>query len=138
MAVGRQPSRPVAHGPVVLGVVRKLHIAALSETCCPPHPAHILSCGPGVQALRLAMLEGPHALYKVGARVEERGLRPLLQDGRGRAALHDDRRGQMLDPFCAAQCAHGCGVIALKAWEVYALSPPGLPQDTTTSSLSGA
>ena len=62
MAVPMQHIRPVAHLPLVLGVVRKLNIAALIETFCPPHPAHVLSCGRGVEALLLAILAGPHAL----------------------------------------------------------------------------
>src|SRR5262249_46328171 len=40
----------------------------------PPHPAHGLSCGRGVEALVLAILDGHHALYKVGKRLEERGM----------------------------------------------------------------
>ena len=64
MAVIIQQIRPVAHLPLVLGVVRKLNVAALIDTFCPPHPAHILSCGRGVAALLLAMLDGHHALYK--------------------------------------------------------------------------
>jgi hypothetical protein len=43
MAVTIQHIRPVAHLPLVLGVVRKLNIAALIDTFCPPHPAHVLS-----------------------------------------------------------------------------------------------
>ena len=54
--------RPVAHFPLVLGVVRKRHVAARIDTCCPPPPAHVLSCGRGVEALVLAMLAGHHAL----------------------------------------------------------------------------
>ena len=46
-------------------------MAALIDTLCPPHPAHVLSCGRGVEALVLAILDGHHALYKVGARLEE-------------------------------------------------------------------
>src|SRR5215831_17272246 len=79
MAVTIQQISPVAHLPLVLGVVRKLNVAALIDTFCPPHPAHVLSCGRGVEALLLAILDGHHALYKVGARLEERGLLPLLQ-----------------------------------------------------------
>ena len=55
---------------------RKLKVAALIDTFGPPHPAHILSCGRGVEALLLAILDGHHALYKVGARLEERGMLP--------------------------------------------------------------
>ena len=66
--------RPVAHLPLVLGVVRKRNVAALIDTFCPPHPAHVLSCGRGVEALLLAILDGHHALYKVGARLEEHGM----------------------------------------------------------------
>ena len=62
MAMAMQQMRPVAHLPLVLGVVRKLNVAALIETFCPPHPAPILSCGRGVEALLLAILDGPHAL----------------------------------------------------------------------------
>ena len=92
-----QQIQPVAHLPLVLGVVRKLNVAALIDTLCPLHPAHILSCGRGVEALLLAMLDGHHALYQVGARLEERGMLPLLQDGLGRVSLNDYRLGQMLD-----------------------------------------
>ena len=81
MAISIQQISPVAHLPLVLGVIRKLNVAALIDTFCPPHPAHILSCGRGVEALLLAILDGHHALYKVGARLEERGMVPLLQPG---------------------------------------------------------
>jgi Domain of unknown function (DUF4277) len=91
MAVAIHQIRPVAHLPLVLGVVRKLQVAALIDTFCPPHPAHVLSCGRGVEALLLAILDGHHALYKVGARLEERGMLPLLQDGLRRTSLNDYR-----------------------------------------------
>ena len=129
---------PAAHLPLVLGVVRKLNVAALIDTFCPPHPAHVLSCGRGVEALLLAILDGHHALYKVGARLEERGMLPLLQDGLRRASLNDDRLGQMLDALFAAQLNRVFGTIALNALEVYALSTPWLHQETTTISLYGA
>jgi hypothetical protein len=41
--------------------------------------------------LVLAILDGQHALSKVGKRLEERGMGTLLQPGRTRAALHDYR-----------------------------------------------
>ena len=62
MAVARHQISPVAHLPLVLGVVRKLNVAALIDTLCPPHAAHGLSGGRGVEALLLAMLDGHHAL----------------------------------------------------------------------------
>src|SRR5262244_3651915 len=138
MAMAIQQISPVAHLPLVLGVVRKLNVAALIDTFCPPHPAHVLSCGRGVEALLLAMLDGHHALYKVGARLEERGMVPLLQPGLTRASLHDDRLGQILEALFAAQLNGVFGAIALNALEVYALSTPWLHQDTTTMSLYGA
>src|SRR5499426_1749095 len=138
MAVTIQHIRPVAHLPLVLGGVRKRNIAALIDTFCPPHPAHVLSCGRGVEALLLAMLDGPHALYKVGARLEERGMLPLLQPGLTRASLHDYRLGQILDGLFAANLNRVFGAIALNALEVYALSTPWLHQDTTTITLYGA
>src|SRR5437879_6390163 len=138
MAVAIHQISPVAHLPLVLGVVRKLNVAALIETFCPPHPAHVLSCGRGVEALLLAILDGHHALYKVGARLEERGMLPLLQAGMGRASLNDYRLGQILDTLCAANLNRVFGAIALNALEVYALSTPWLHQDTTTITLYGA
>jgi hypothetical protein len=62
MAMAMQQISPVAHLPLVLGVVRTLNVAALIDTFCPPHPAHLLSWGRGVTALLLAMLDGHHAL----------------------------------------------------------------------------
>jgi transposase len=138
MAITIQQISPVAHLPLVLGVVRKLNVATLIDTFCPPHPAHVLSCGRGVEALLLAILDGHHALYKVGARLEERGLLPLLQPGLARASLHDYRLGQILEALFAANLNRVFGAIALKALEVYAISTPWLHQDTTTLTLYGA
>src|SRR5215831_16441855 len=137
MAVTIQQISPVAHLPLVLGVVRKLNVAALIDTFCPPHPAHVLSCGRGVEALLLAILDGHHALYKVGARLEGRGMIPLLQPGLTRASLHDDRLGQILETLFAANLNRVFGAIALNALEVYAVPPPWLHQDTTTITLYG-
>jgi len=68
----------------------------------PLHPAHVLSCGRGVEALVLAILDGDHALYKGGRRLEERGMMTLLQPGLTRASLHDYRLGHILDALFAA------------------------------------
>jgi transposase len=138
MAVTIQQISPVAHLPLVLGVIRKLNVAALIDTFCPPHPAHVLSCGRGVEALLLAILDGHHALYKVGARLEERGMLPLLQDGLERASLNDYRLGQILEALFAAHLNRVFGAIALNALEVYARLTPWLHQDTTTITLYGA
>jgi Domain of unknown function (DUF4277) len=118
MAMAMQQMRPVAPLPLVLGVVRKRNVAALLETFCPPHPAHLLSWGRGVEALLLAMLDGHQALSKVGARWEERGMRPVLQDGRGRVSRNDDRLGQMLAALCGAHLHRVFGAIALHALDV--------------------
>src|SRR5499425_2972066 len=138
MVVAIQQISPVAHLPLVLGVIRKLNVAALIDPFCPPHPAHVLSCGRGVEALLLAILDGHQALSKVGARLEERGMVPLLQPGRQRASLHAYRLGQLLDALFAAHLNRVFGAIALHALEVYALSTPWLHQDTTTLTLYGA
>jgi transposase len=128
---------PVAHLPLVLGVVRKLQVAALIDTFCPPHPANVLSCGRGVEALLLAILDGHHTLYKVGARLAERGMWPLLQPRLTSTALHDYRLGQILDALFAANLNRVFGAVALNALEVYAIPTPWLHQDTTTIPLYG-
>src|SRR6266566_4242432 len=138
MAIAIHQISPVAHLPLVLGVIRKLNVAALIATFCPPHPAHVLSCGRGVEALLLAILDGHHSLYKVGRRLEERGMLPLLQPGLNRTSLHDYRLGQILDTLFAAQLNRVFGAIALNALEVYAVPTPWLYQDTTTITLYGA
>jgi len=79
MAVSVQHIHPVAHLPLVLGVLRRLEVATIVDHLLPPHPAHVLSSGRGVAALVLAMLDGDHALYKVGQRLEDRGMLSLLQ-----------------------------------------------------------
>ena len=86
----------------------------------------------------LAILDGHHALYKVGSRLEERGMVPLLQSGLDRPALHDYRLGQILDALFAANLNRVFGAVALRALAVYALSTPWLHQDTTTLPLYGA
>jgi uncharacterized protein DUF4277 len=138
MAIAIHQISPVAHLPLVLGVVRKFNIAALIDTFCPPHPAHVLSCGRGVEALLLAILDGHHALYKVGARLEERGMVALLQPGLTRASLHDYRLGQILETLFAANLNRVFGASALNALEVYAVPTPWRHQDTTTITLYGA
>jgi hypothetical protein len=137
-AIAIQQISPVAHWPLVLGVVRQLTVAALLATFCPPHPAQVLSGGRGVEALLLAMRDGHHALYKVGARLEERGMLPLLPPGLQSASVHDRRWGQVLDALFAVPLNRGCGALALKALAVYAISTPWLHQATTPSTRYGA
>jgi hypothetical protein len=83
----------------------------------------------------LAILDGDHALYKVGQRLEERGMVALLQPGLTRASLHDYRLGHILDALFAANLNTVFGAVALKALEVYAIPTPWLHQDTTTLGL---
>jgi transposase len=138
MAIAVQQIHPVAHWPLVLGVLRRLEVATVVDHLIPLHPAHVLSCGRGVEALVLAILDGDHALYKVGRRLEERGMVTLLQPGLTRASLNDARLGHILDALFAANLNRVFGAIALKALEAYAISTPWLHQDTTTSALDGA
>ena len=138
MAITVQQIEPVAHLPLILGVLRRLEVATLIDQLIPPHPAHGLSCGRGVEALVLAILDGHHALYKVGKRLEERGMIPLLQPGLTRTALNDYRLGHILDALFAANLNQVFSVVALKALAVYAIPTPWLHQDTTTIALYGA
>jgi transposase len=88
--------------------------------------------------LVLAILDGHHALYKVGQRLEERGMVALLQPGLTRTSLHDYRLGHILDALFATNLNKVLSAIALKALEVYAIPTPWLHQDTTTIALYGA
>jgi transposase len=138
MAVSIRRLAPVAHLPLVLGVLRKLEVAQLLDTMIPPNPAHVLSSGRGVEALVLAILDGHHALYKVGRRLDERGRFPLLQPGLAVTSVHDARLGQILDALFAANLNQVFGVMALKTLETSAIATPWIHQDTTTISLYGA
>lgn len=133
-----QQIHPGAHLPLILGVLRRLEVATMMDQLIPPHPAHVLATGRGVAALGLAILDGTHALDKVGQRLEERGMIPLLPPGLTRAALHDDRLGHIRDALVAANLNRVLSVVALKALEVYGLPTPWLHQDTTTIALYGA
>src|SRR6516164_4394017 len=124
MAIAVQQIGPIAHVPLVLGVLRRLEVAAVVDGRIPPHPAHVLSAGRGVEALVLAILDGDHALYKVGKRLEERGIVSLLQPGLTRASLNDYRLGHVLDALFAANLNGVFGTVALKALEVYAIPTP--------------
>jgi hypothetical protein len=138
MAMTVSEVTPVAHLPVVLGVLRKLDIAMRIDAMVPPHPANVLSCGRGVEAFVLAMLDGDHARYKVGTRLNERGMLPLLQDGFAPESLNDYRRGQILEALFAANLHRLFGAVALTALAVYAIPTPWLQQDTTPLPLYGA
>jgi transposase len=138
MAIAVQTIHPVAHLPLVLGVLRHLEVATVIDRLIPPHPAHGLSCGRGAAAMVLAILDGHHALYKVGKRLEERGMVALLQPGLTRAALNDYRLGHILDALFAANLNRVFSALVLQALEVYAIPTPWLHQDTTTLVLYGA
>jgi len=138
MAITVQQIHPVGHLPLVLGVLRRLEVATVIDRLIPPHPAHVLSCGRGVEALVLAILDGDHALYKVGRRLEERGMMALLQPGLTRASLHDYRLGHILDALFGANLNRVFSALALKALAVYSIPTPWLHQDTTTIVLYGA
>src|SRR5256712_9871109 len=138
MTIAVQQMHPIAHLPLVLGVLRRREVATGIDRLIPPHPAHGLSCGRGVEALVLAILDGHHALYKVGRRLEERGMLALLQPGLTRASLNDYRLGHVLDALFAANLNTVFSAVALKALEVYAIPTPWLHQDTTTIVLYGA
>ena len=124
MAIAIRDIAPVAHLPLILGLLRKLDVAQLIDTMIPPHPEHVLSCGRGVEALVLAIFDGHHALYQVGARLEERGMLPLLQPGLQRSSVHDTRLGQILDALFAANLNRVFGAIALNALDTYAITTP--------------
>lgn len=138
MAVGVSEIRPVAHLPLILGMLRKLEVAAVIDRLLPPHPDNVLSCGTGVEALVLAILDGHHALYKVGQRLEERGMLPLLQPSLQRASLNDYRLGQILDALFAANLNKVFSALALQALAIYTLPTLWIHQDTTTITLYGA
>ena len=138
MAMAVQPIYPVAHLPLMLGGLRRREVATVIARLLPPHPAHVLSCGRGVAALVLAILDGAHALSKAGKRWAERGRLALLPSGLPRTSLHDDRVGPILEALFAAHLHKVLRAIALKALAVYAIPTPWLPQDTTTIALSGA
>jgi transposase len=138
MAIAVQQMYPIAQLPLVLGVLRRLEVATVIDRLIPPHPAHGLSTGRGGEALVLAILDGHHALYKVGQRLEERGMVALVQPGLTRTALHDYRLGHILDALFATNLNKVLSAIALKALEVYAIPTPWLHQDTTTIALYGA
>ena len=135
MALAVQQMRPLAHVPLILGVLRRLEVAARVAGLLSPHPEPVLSTGRGVDALVRAILDGDHALYKVGQRLEERGMVALLQPGLTRASLHASRLGHILDALFAANLTTVCSAIALKALEVDAIPTPWLPQATTTITL---
>jgi hypothetical protein len=118
MAIAVQQMHPVAHVPLVLGVLRRLEVATVIDHLLPPHPAQGLSCGRGVEAMVLAMLDGHHALDKVGKRLEERGMVGLLQPGVTRAALTAYRFGHILDALVAAHLNRVCSAVALRALKI--------------------
>ena len=138
MAVTVDRVAPVAHLPLVLGVLRKLEIATLIDSIIPPHPDQIVSAGRAVEALVLSILDGHHALYKVGGRLDERGMLALLQSGLAPESLHDSRLGQTLDALYDAHLHTVFSAIALRALDIYRVETPWLHQDTTTISFYGA
>ena len=86
MAMTVQQIHPVAHFAFSPGSLTASGGRPRDRPPHPLHPAHQLSCGRGVEALVLAILDGHHALYKVGKRLEARGMLALLQPGLTRTA----------------------------------------------------
>ena len=102
------------------------------------HPDQVVSAGRAVEALALSILDGHHALYKVGRRLDERGMLPLLQPGLAPQSLHDSRLGQTLDAVYDANLHTVFSAISLRAFDIYRVDTPWLHQDTTTISFYGA
>jgi transposase len=138
MAIAVSEIRPVAHFPLVLGMLRKLEVAAVIDRLLPPHPDNVLSCGTGVEALVLAILDGHAVLSKVRQRLEERGMLSLLQSGLQRASLNADRLRQILDALFEANLNKVFSALALQALAISALPTLWMHQDTTTITLYGA
>jgi hypothetical protein len=113
-------------------------VATVIDSIIPPHPAPVLSCGRGVEALRLAILDGHQALDKVGRRLEERGMWSVLPHGFTRASCTDYRVGQILEARFAANRHGVLSAVALNALEVDDVPTLWWPQDTTTMALYGA
>ena len=125
MAIAVQQISPVAHLPLILGVLRRLEVATVIDRLLPSHPAHVLSCGRGVEALVLAILDGDHALYKVGKRLEERGMLDLLQAGLTRTSLHDYRLGDILDALLPPISIRFLAPLPSKRWRSTPSQRPG-------------
>ena len=108
MAIAIQQIQPVAHLPLVLGVLRRLEVATVVDGLLPVHSAHVLSCGRGVEAMVLAILDGHHALYKVGKLLLRIG-QGLNLDRETRARLGWRRVGLgRTSPTGAARAAARC------------------------------
>ena len=111
MAMTVQQIHPVAHLPLVLGVLRRLAVATVGDGLMPLHPAHVLSCGRGVEVLVLAILDGDHALYKPMVLVSDKpsnGIGFLLTKLRHREGY--EARGVGLEAMPLDQqieCGHG-------------------------------
>lgn len=58
MALSVQQSHPVAHVPLILGVLRRLEVAPVIERLSPPHPAHVRSGGRGARPWSLRFWMG--------------------------------------------------------------------------------
>lgn len=129
---------PVAHLPLMLGMLRKLEVSSIVDEIIPSHPDNVISTGRGVEALVLSVLDGEHALYRVGDRLRERGMLPLLQPGLSAESVSDNRLGSVLDALFAAGLNRLFGTVALRALEVYGIPVPWVHHDTTTISLYGA
>jgi transposase len=138
MVVSIDRVSPVAHLPLVLGVLRKLDVAGLIDSLIVPHSGQVVSAGRAVEALVLVILDGHHALYKVGRRLDERGMLALLQPGLEPHSLHDTRLGQSLDALFDANLDQVFSAIALRTLETYQVATPWIHQDTTTIALYGA
>src|SRR5919108_537185 len=89
-----QQIHPVAHLPLVLGVLRRLEVATIIDRLIPPHPAHGLSCGRGVEALVLAIeeclalgLEGVRGIVADSKAYSRRPLGLCLEHGIGLVTL---------------------------------------------------
>ncbi len=57
MAITVHRISPVAHLPLILGMLRKLGVAAIIDGLLPPNPAHVLLGGRGVEALILESIK---------------------------------------------------------------------------------
>ena len=102
MAMTVQQIHPVAHLPLVLGVLRRLERRLVIDRLIPPHPAYQLSCGSRGRSLGPRDSGWASRSSQGGETVGSAGDAGAKQPGLTRAALNDYRwaiRGAVYGQF---------------------------------------
>jgi transposase len=132
-------AKPIAHLPLIRGVIDRLRIQEVIDDLLPPDPRSKVSDGECVKVMLLNILQGRVALYDMERWLSHTDVELLLGEGVPAGAFNDARLASCLDHIAETGTEEVLSAV-VKAYLADADAPSTytVHQDTTSISLHGA